>query len=188
MYKYKLKKKLMERPAGLSTRAVHAGQPPDPATGAVVPNIVLASTFAQRSPGVPYARESALSYGHGFEYSRTNNPTRAALELCVRDLSEAAQFAVAFASGMAAITSCIQLLKPGDSVAAIADAYGGTLRALNTIAGPTYGITADYCDFAAAKEEETFEQAVARISAVLCALPHKDSTKMVWLESPSIRC
>ena len=82
---------------GFSTRAVHSGQPPDALTGAVVPNIVMASTFAQRSPGVPFGADSALSYGHGFEYSRTNNPTRAALELCVKGITAGAEFAVAFA-------------------------------------------------------------------------------------------
>lgn len=179
---------------GFSTRAVHAGQPPDPSTGAVVPNIVLASTFAQRSPGVPHGGP------HGFEYARTNNPTRAALEACVSDLSQGADFSVAFASGMAAITACLHLLRPGDRVAAIADAYGGTLRVLNSIAGPTYGIAADYCEFAfrrRRREEggdpvgihntvaETHAEAVKRIAAVLRALPRRDATRMVWLESPS---
>lgn len=130
-----------------------------------------------------FGKDSPLSYGHGFEYSRTNNPTRAALEICVSDL-EGATFAVAFSSGMAAVASCLHLLSPGDSIAAVADAYGGTLRMINTLACPTYGVSVDYCEFST-NVTESQEEAIERIARIFNSLPHKDSTKMVWIESPS---
>lgn len=85
---------------GFGTRVIHAGSAPDPITGAVAVPISLATTFAQSSPGVPNGRDSALSYGKGFEYSRTGNPTRAAFEQAVA-AAEGAKFCAAFASGMA---------------------------------------------------------------------------------------
>jgi cystathionine gamma-lyase len=156
---------------GFSTQCIHAGQPHDPVTGSVVPNIVLSSTFAQKSPGVPHGTQSIHSYGHGFEYSRTNNPTRATYELCCAAL-EGGSFAVAFSSGMAAISGALHLLKHGDNVLCIADAYGGTLRYINTICGPTYGITSTYADFA-----------IEDLHGLLASQPK--TTKMVWLETPS---
>ena len=155
---------------GFATRTIHAGQPHDPHTGSVVPNIVLSSTFAQKSPGIPFAQNSPGA-PHGFEYSRTNNPTRATYELCCASL-ENGEYAVAFASGMAAISGALHLLKHGDNVLCIADAYGGTLRYINTICVPTYGITATYGDFA-----------TENVMELLAKSPK--TTKMVWIESPS---
>src|SRR6476469_7335174 len=102
---------------GFETRAVHAGQPPDPATGAVVTPISLSTTFAQEGVG-----------GHkGFEYSRSGNPTRAALEACVASLEEA-RHGLAFASGLAAEDNVLRLLGAGDRLLLGSDAYGGTFR------------------------------------------------------------
>ena len=102
---------------GFSTRAIHAGQSPDPTTGAVMPPIYAVSTYAQESPGVH----------KGYEYSRTQNPTRMALERCIADL-EGGTRGFAFASGMAATATLLELLDSGDHVLAMDDLYGGTFR------------------------------------------------------------
>src|SRR5947209_18841041 len=107
------------RPRGFSTLAIHAGQEADPATGATVVPIYETSTFTQEAPG----------RHKGFEYSRSGNPTRAALETCLAAL-EGGQRALAFASGLAATTAVLAALRPGDEVAAAADLYGGTFRLL----------------------------------------------------------
>ena len=159
---------------GFSTRTIHAGQPHDPITGSVVPNIVLSSTFAQSSPGIPHGITNVHSYGHGFEYSRTNNPTRATYELCCASL-HSGQFSVAFSSGMASISGALHLLKTGDNVLCIADAYGGTLRYISTICGPTYGITSTFGNFN--------DNTVDCVSKLISSSP--SNTKMIWLESPS---
>src|SRR5919201_6011684 len=104
---------------GFSTRAIHAGQDADPATGATVVPIYATSTFTQEAPG----------RHKGYEYSRSGNPTRAALETCLAAL-EGAERGLAFASGLAATTAVFSILKPGDEVAASADLYGGTYRLL----------------------------------------------------------
>lgn len=107
------------RQLGFETQAVHAGQPPDPTTGAVVPPISLSSTFAQSSVGTH----------RGFEYSRSGNPTRTALETCLAVL-EGAGFGSAFSSGLAAEDAILRLLHPGDHVLLGNDSYGGTYRLL----------------------------------------------------------
>lgn len=104
---------------GFETRAIHAGQAPDPGTGAVVPPIVLASTFAQ----------SAVGEHQGYEYSRSGNPTRSALEACVASL-EGARHGLAFSSGLAAEDAVLRLLDAGDHVVLSPDVYGGTYRLL----------------------------------------------------------
>jgi cystathionine gamma-synthase len=104
---------------GFETRAIHAGQEPDPATGAVVPPIVLASTFAQ----------DAVASHKGYEYSRSGNPTRTALEQCVASL-EGVRHGLAFASGLAAEDAVLRLLEPGSGVRLSTDVYGGTYRLL----------------------------------------------------------
>src|SRR6478609_1554025 len=110
---------------GFETRAVHAGQSPDPATGAVVTPITLSTTFAQEGVG-----------GHrGFEYSRSGNPTRAALEACVASL-EGAAHGLAFASGLAAEDNVLRLVPPGRRVVLGNDAYGGTFRLIARLWGP----------------------------------------------------
>src|SRR5215216_841914 len=99
---------------GFETRAIHAGQVPDPTSGAVVPPITLATTFAQ----------TAVGQHHGFEYSRSGNPTRSALEQCAASL-EGTRHGLAFASGLAAEDTVLRLLSPGDRVLLGNDAYGG---------------------------------------------------------------
>jgi cystathionine beta-lyase/cystathionine gamma-synthase len=116
------------------TRAIHAGQAPDPATGAVIPPIYQTTTFAQRAPGEH----------QGYDYARTANPTRTALETCLASLEEGG-YGLAFASGMAAITACAYLLSPGDAVVLPDDVYGGTYRFFVRVLA-RYGITPSFVD------------------------------------------
>ncbi|HUE58414.1 MAG TPA: PLP-dependent transferase, partial [Acidimicrobiales bacterium] len=114
---------------GFETRAIHAGQEPDPATGAVVPPVSFSTTFAQE----------AVGKHRGFEYARSGNPTRAALESCVASL-EGAAHGLAFASGLAAEDCVLRLLSPGDHVVMPDDAYGGTYRLISKVWHPL-GVT-----------------------------------------------
>ena len=145
--------------AGFSTRAIHAGQDADPATGATVVPIYATSTYTQAAPGEH----------KGYEYSRSGNPTRAALETCLAAL-EGGDRGLAFASGLAASTAIFgALLRPGDEVVANADLYGGTFRLLEKVFKP-WGLTAKYVD------DPTPEGFAAVVSA---------KTKLVWVESPT---
>lgn len=153
---------------GFGTRVIHVGSEPDPVTGAVAVPISLATTFAQLSPGVPRGRESELSYGKGFEYSRTGNPTRAAFERAVAS-AEGALHCAAFASGLAATVTVLHLLKAGDHVACIDDVYGGTQRYFRRIAGPNYGI-----EFSFFADPASLRDAM-----------RPGVTKLVWLETPT---
>src|SRR5437588_1754849 len=119
---------------GFSTRAIHAGQEADPATGATVVPIYATSTYTQAAPG----------QHKGYEYSRSGNPTRTALETCLAAL-EGGERGLAFASGLAATSAVFSTLKPGDEVAASADLYGGTYRLLERIFKP-WGLAARYTD------------------------------------------
>jgi cystathionine beta-lyase/cystathionine gamma-synthase len=140
------------------TRAIHAGQPPDPSTAAVVTPISLATTYAQEGLG-----------GHkGFEYSRTGNPTRKALEECMASLEGGAR-GLAFASGMATLTTIAMLLSQGDHVVAEENAYGGTVRFLDNVAA-RQGIATTYVDASDARN-------VARAMT--------KQTKLVIAESPT---
>jgi cystathionine gamma-synthase len=144
--------------AAFETRAIHLGQEPDPVTGAVVPPIHLATTFAQDAVGRPRA----------FEYSRSGNPTRAALERALAGL-EGAAHGFAFSSGLAATDAVLRQLDPGDHVVLPDDAYGGTYRLVDTVhrrAGLTF-TTADL----------TAPGAVEKVLT--------DRTRLVWLETPS---
>ncbi|HEX9260813.1 MAG TPA: cystathionine gamma-synthase [Acidimicrobiales bacterium] len=143
---------------GFSTRAIHAGQGPDIASGAVVTPITLSTTFAQASVGEH----------QGYEYSRSGNPTRAALEACVASL-EGARHGFAFASGLAAEDNVLRLLMPGNRIVLGNDAYGGTFRLIARVFGPVgYPWSAvDLTDVDA-----------------LASGWHPD-TKMVWLETPT---
>src|SRR5262249_54560728 len=107
---------------GFGTRAIHAGQPPDPQTGAVMTPIYQTSTFAQRSPG----------QHRGYEYSRTDNPTRTAYQACLASLEDA-RWALAFSSGLAATDALLHTLKAGDHVLASDDLYGGTFRIFDKV-------------------------------------------------------
>ncbi len=142
----------------LESLAIHAGQEPDPITGAVMPPIVLASTFAQKSPG----------QHSGFEYARTDNPTRRTLEQCAAAL-EGGAHGLAFSSGCAAMTTLLLTLEPGDHVVACDDVYGGTHRIMEKVMRPK-GIDVSWVD-------------LTDLDAVDGALTEK--TKLVWIESPT---
>ena len=143
---------------GFSTRAIHAGQQPDQATGAVVVPIYQTSTFAQEAVGTH----------RGYEYSRTGNPTRTALEQCIAAL-EGGAHGLAFASGMAAEAAIMQLLKPGDHTVAVDDLYGGTYRLFRRVLEPI-GLTFSFVDG-------------SDLKAVEKALTER--TRMIWIESPT---
>ncbi len=144
---------------GFSTRAIHAGQDADPATGATVVPIYATSTYTQAAPGEH----------KGYEYSRSGNPTRTALETCLAAL-EGGERGLAFASGLAATAAVLgALLKPGDEVVAAADLYGGTYRILERVFKP-WGLAAHYTDD---PSPAGFEPLVTK------------ATKLVWIETPT---
>lgn len=147
------------KPQGFATRAVHAGQSPDPSTGAVMPPIYAVSTYAQESPGVH----------KGYEYSRTQNPTRMAWERCIADL-EAGTRGFAFASGMATTATLLELIDSGSHVLAMDDLYGGTFRLFEKVRRRSAGI-----DF-------TFADLGDPAAAERAATP---KTRMIWLETPT---
>ncbi len=120
---------------GFATRAIHAGQDPDSATGATIVPIYQTSTYTQEAPG----------QHKGYEYSRTGNPTRAALEECVAAL-EGGEYGLAFASGLAATTAVMNLLSPGDHVVAGEDLYGGTYRLFDKVLTRNGGLDFAYAD------------------------------------------
>lgn len=140
------------------TLAVHAGYEPDPVHGSVMPPIVLSTTFAQPEPGRPKT----------FDYSRSGNPTRAALEACLAAL-EGGSSGFAFASGCAAATTLLHTLSPGDHVVCGDDVYGGTYRIFERVLRE-FGITADFVDLGDVKN---LEKAI------------RPETRFVWLESPT---
>ncbi len=140
------------------TRAIHAGQSPDPTTGAIMTPVYLTSTYVQESPGVH----------KGWEYSRTHNPTRKAYEDCIANL-ESGKFGFAFASGCAASTTIMHMLNAGDHVVAMDDMYGGTFRLFDKVF-KLQGLDYSFVDLT---KNETV------ISAI------KPNTKMIWLETPT---
>jgi len=144
---------------GFDTRAIHAGQKNDPVTGAVMTPIYATSTYAQESPGVH----------KGYEYSRTSNPTRKALEDCIASLENGDQ-GFAFASGMAATSTILELLNSGDHVIASDDLYGGTYRLMEDVRKRTSSLDFSFVDF-------------SKTSNILDAI--RPNTKMLWLETPS---
>jgi len=147
-----------QSPQGFATRAIHAGQDADPTTGATVVPIYATSTYTQEAPG----------RHKGYEYSRSGNPTRAALETCLASL-EGGERGLAFASGLAATTAVLSILKPGDEVAAAADLYGGTFRLLERVFKP-WGLVARYT-------EDSSPAGFGRIIT--------DKTRLIWIETPT---
>jgi cystathionine gamma-synthase len=143
---------------GFETLAIHAAQPPDATTGAVIPPVHLATTYAQH----------AVGEHKGFEYSRTSNPTRATLEATLAAL-EGAEHGFCFASGMAAEDALLRRLRPGDNVLIPDDAYGGTWRLIARVYGE-YGISHTPVDL-------TSPDAVADV--------WQSTTKLIWIESPT---
>ena len=141
------------------TRCIHAGQEPDPATGAVMPPISQSSTFVQDAPGVH----------KGFEYSRAHNPTRFAWERCVCAL-ESGSRALAFASGMAASATVLELLEPGSHVIVTEDVYGGSYRLFQGVRERSAGLSFSYVDL---RDPSALERAI------------RPQTRMVWVETPT---
>lgn len=143
----------------LATRVIHAGQSPDPSTGAIMPPIYATSTYVQESPGVH----------KGLDYGRSHNPTRWALERCVADLEGGSQ-AFAFASGLAAISTVLELLDAGSHVVAGDDMYGGTFRLFERVRRRSAGLDFSYAD-------------LTNPENLLAAL--RPETKLVWVETPT---
>lgn len=154
-----LKKEFAKATGGFGTRAIHAGQDPDPRTGAVAVPISLATTFVQKSPGVH----------SGYEYSRSGNPTRTAFEECIASL-ENGKHGFGFASGLAAESTILHMLKAGDNIVCIDDVYGGTNRLFTRVLGPSMGLTTTFVDFTS---EGALEAAIT------------EKTKLIWLETPT---
>jgi cystathionine gamma-lyase len=142
-----------------STRAIHAGQEPDPATGAVMTPIYATSTFAQQSPGVH----------KGYDYSRSGNPTRTALETCMASL-ENGQWGFAFASGLAAENAILEILDAGSHIIAMNDMYGGTFRLFDKVKKHSAALEVSYIDL---NNEAQLEGSV------------KDNTRLIWVETPT---
>ena len=144
---------------GFETRAIHAGQEPAPTTGAIMTPIYTSSTYVQESPGVH----------KGYDYSRSVNPTRKALEACIADL-EGSNFGYAFASGMAASATVLELLDSGDHVIAMDDLYGGTYRLFENVRKRSAGLDFTFCDLS---DLSTLENSI------------NEKTKMIWIETPT---
>ncbi|MCP5092944.1 MAG: cystathionine beta-lyase, partial [Gammaproteobacteria bacterium] len=141
---------------GFATRTIHAGQAPDPSTGAIMTPIYATSTYVQSSPGVH----------QGYEYSRTQNPTRMAYERCIADL-ESGSHGFAFASGMAATGTILELIDSGSHVMAMDDLYGGTRRLFEGVRKRSAGLEFSFID-------------MTDLAAVEGAF--RDDTRMVWIE------
>ncbi len=142
-----------------ATRCIHAGQAPDPTTGAIMPPIYATSTYVQDSPGVH----------KGYEYSRTHNPTRFAYERCIASLESGAH-GFAFASGMAATATILELLDAGSHIVAMDDLYGGTRRLFARVRQRTAGLDVTYADLS---------------SPGALAKAVKPATRMIWVETPT---
>ena len=148
-----------KRKRNFETLAIHAGQEPDPTSGAVMTPIVMASTFEQSSPGVH----------KGYDYSRSINPTREAFEECITSLENGIK-GFGFSSGVAAISACVELLQPGDHIIAMDDLYGGSVRLFNEIKSISQGIKISYVDMS---NIENIEKEIS------------DNTKMLFIETPT---
>jgi cystathionine gamma-lyase len=144
---------------GLATRGIHAGQAPDPTTGAIMPPIYATSTFVQSSPGVH----------KGYEYARTHNPTRMAYERCIADL-ESGTRAFAFASGLAAEATVLDFLDHGSHIVASDDLYGGTYRLFTRVRARSAGLETSYADL---RDRAALEAAI------------RPETRLVWVETPT---
>ncbi len=144
---------------GFGTKAIHAGQSPDPSTGAVMVPIYATSTYVQESPGVH----------QGYEYSRSHNPTRFAYERCVAAL-EGGRNGYAFASGLAATSTILELLDSGSHVVAMDDVYGGTYRLFERVRRRSAGLDFSWVDLS---DLEAFDAAI------------KPNTRMVWIDTPT---
>jgi len=144
---------------GFATRAIHAGQEPDPATGAIMTPIYATSTYVQTSPGVH----------KGYDYARTANPTRSALEACVADLETGAR-GYAFASGLAGMATVLDALDAGAHIIASDDLYGGTYRLFENVRKRSANLSTSFVDMSSP----------ARLAAAI-----RPETRMIWIETPS---
>ena len=144
---------------GFATRGIHAGQSPDPTTGAIMPPIYATSTFVQSSPGVH----------KGYEYARTHNPTRMAYERCIADLESGTQ-GFAFASGLAAEATVLDLFEHGSHMVASDDLYGGTYRLFSRVRARSAGLETTYVDL---RDRAALEAAL------------RPDTKLIWVETPT---
>lgn len=151
--------KKSEKEYRFATKAIHSGQDPDPSTGAVIGPIYATSTYAQETPG----------QFKGFDYSRTANPTRQSLEECMADL-EGGSKAFAFASGMAATATVLELLDSGDHIISMDDLYGGTYRLFENVRKRSSNLDFSFVDLS---NIENLKENL------------KPKTKMIWVESPS---
>jgi cystathionine gamma-lyase len=149
----------MQKRHGFSTRAIHAGQEPDPSTGAIITPIYQTSTYVQQSPGVH----------KGFDYSRSINPTRLAYERCVADLENGAR-GFAFASGLAGMATVLELLESGSHIISSDDLYGGTFRLFERVRKTSANLAFSFVD-------------LTDLSRLKTAL--RPNTRMVWVETPS---
>ncbi len=149
----------MTKRRGFSTRAIHAGQEPDPSTGAIMTPIYQTSTYVQQSPGVH----------KGFDYSRSINPTRLAYERCVADLESGAR-GFAFASGLAGMATVLELLEAGSHIISSDDLYGGTFRLFERVRKTSANLSFTFVD-------------LTDLSRLKTAL--RPNTRMVWVETPS---
>jgi cystathionine gamma-lyase len=150
---------MTDRKLGFGTRVIHAGQSPDPSTGAIMPPIYATSTYVQSSPGVH----------KGYEYSRSQNPTREAFERCVADLENGAR-GYAFASGLAAMSTVLELLDSGAHVVAGDDLYGGSFRLFERVRKRSAGHRFSFVD---SSDPDALRRAI------------RPETKMLWVETPS---
>ena len=144
---------------GFGTRAIHAGQQPDPTTGAIMTPIYASSTYVQESPGVH----------KGYEYSRTHNPTRAAYEACIADL-ESGTRGFAFASGLAATATLLDLFETGSHIVVMDDVYGGTYRLFERVRRRSAGLDFTFVDLS---DTAGLEAAI------------RENTKLIWIETPT---
>ena len=144
---------------GFGTRTIHAGQQPDPTTGAIMTPIYASSTYVQESPGVH----------KGYEYSRTHNPTRAAYEACIADL-ESGTRGFAFASGLAATATLLDLFETGSHIVVMDDVYGGTYRLFERVRRRSAGLDFTFVDLS---DTAGLEAAI------------RENTKLIWIETPT---
>lgn len=149
--------------SGFGTRLVHVGSEPDEQTGAVIPTISLSTTFKQKAPGV---------YKGGYDYSRSDNPNRHALEALLASIESGGDRALTFASGSAATASLLQSLGPGAHIISVNDVYGGTFRYMKRVAEEVQGLSVTFMDLEKAEDE-----------GILSAL--RPDTKLIWVESPT---
>lgn len=151
--------KQLKNRLGFTTRTIHAGQSPDPSTGAIMPPIYATSTYVQSSPGVH----------QGYEYSRSQNPTRMAYERCIADL-EGGNRGFAFASGLASIATLLDHFQPGDHIIAMDDLYGGSYRLFENVRKRSQGLNFSFIDMS---DPSQLEAAIT------------PKTRMVWVETPT---